>query len=504
MKKRLLENLCFALASVLVLLLAGCDSPTGLEEKLETKNLTIAGSFDSQNGGSQANFFAKAGSGAPMSAVRAIGSTEYALEGLLEDGDITFRLKGNYNSDTKTYTLSAASSILRYTISGGFNSSGVAETGKAVVQLKSGEVWTTTEAEVTTTGTAPAIDAGGTIVDETEGGIPMNMRGIWRDDGDASYYAMVNAFSVVIYEKEGNNWVESETLYFTEIDVAGGVASGITAYMDWDYDSLPANFSQLMMDDYTAANNIKPYEPSEIINMYQAEFSMTTAGKAIINKYPALNREYKFYSPYNDGSPDSYGYYYDHFYPWLLDKYYAGYYWIIPYGGEGYFYSTDYLDLLLEYRNGDGKTLGDTYGIIIGVNISPPDSDPYGWGNPPYTTFWSEFQNSMDNWLNGQGFVMNVIIPPEYWETWLTDKYGKTSPYWRQWYQKMALKLQGGMLYPGQYVKDGINGSWDEYNNWTPNGTPNPGDFPVWAYTDYNTANSQLNILKWESYGLSR
>jgi hypothetical protein len=292
-KLRLLAIIAIvAMAGIMFTACGGDD-----EETLQKRDLTIAGTFASQNGGEQAKFFATAGRGA-VAQSRSISARDFALEGFLEDGDITFRLNGNYNSDTGTYTLSAASSFLRYTITGSFNDLGIAETGRAIVQVRSGDEWITTEVPITTTGTAPPINTGGVIVDETSGGIPQNMRGIWRDTNDANYYAMVNAFSVVFYERIGNNWIEAETMFFTDINTANGITSGITAYMDWDFDEISnsnPNWWFDMISDYAEENDIKFVSNSIDLEVM---FYMTEQAQAIINKYN-VQQQYSWHFPLN-------------------------------------------------------------------------------------------------------------------------------------------------------------------------------------------------------------
>ena len=505
-----------ALLACLALLACGPDGPAGGGGGLETRSLVIAGTFN--RGGGEAKFSASTNPDDFRSVSRAIGSDEYELTGLLEDGDITFRLKGNYNSQTKTYTLSAAAEFLglRYTLTGKFKDNGTAETGKAVVQVRTGSgdsaVWNTTEVPVTASESAIEIEAPAeNIIDDTPGGIPVGWRGIWRDQTDASYYAMVNAFSVVIYEKVDGYWVEAVddmdqpmTMYFTDIQEEGSGYSGITGYMGWDIEALPDNWSQLMYADYAEENNLRLMDWPEVYNMYHAEFSMTSTGKTIINKYPNLVRQYSFYTPYKNGElMDAHPYYYDHFYPWFQEKHYHGYYMDPPFDAPGYEYLTEYFDLLTEYRNGDGKTQGDLIGAIIGISVYPPDyGDGWEFSDPDYLAFQNEFGNTLNNWLEGQGFINSLILPYWFQDEWLERKYGKNYPYWRQWYMKMSLKIENGKLIPGQYVKDSVGGHWDglcwEADDW------NIDIPPVWAVKTYGQVKTVLTTPKWESYGLSR
>ncbi|MCL2026195.1 MAG: hypothetical protein FWG92_05255, partial [Leptospirales bacterium] len=53
-----------------------------------------------------------------------VTADNYAIRGELVDGAIVFRLTGNYDPVARTYTASAASSLIRYSINGAFNESG--------------------------------------------------------------------------------------------------------------------------------------------------------------------------------------------------------------------------------------------------------------------------------------------------------------------------------------------------------------------------------------------
>ena len=526
----------FGIAAVIAVMftLTGCSNPVGGGEKLQAKNLTIAGTFKSQGGvDGGAKFFATAGSGArSVRAARAISGTDFALDGYLEDGDIVFRLKGNYNSDTKTYTLSAASSILRYTISGGFNNDGTAETGKAVVQVKSGEEWVTHELEVTTAETAPELDMNKEQIDETEGGIPMNMRGIWRDYADASYYAVVNAYSVIIYEKAGSTWVESETLYFTDIDdIPSGGVSGITAYMGWDYDKLATDTAYQwhsdMLIDYAKTKNPGKTPVTDTIGLSSKylESLMTGPGGGIDKVKAAFNTlgsaysaivgdvnhneewKYRYMIPQNGFEQFQtdmavFNAEFQEIWQWVIDNHHSDF--------NDYLTTDEYKSklatLLAKYPSLQAK-----YQITLFYN---DEWDLVYSGEPVPPDFYDKFQSLITTWANSNGYIIIdfLSLSEEIWTSgyeeiwlnkWIADNGKNKNDYYVQWYQKMALKLQGGKLYYGSYYKPHVGGILDQGGFWWPTGDGIGQYPPVWSVSNFSETNT-LTTLEWEPYGLSR
>ena len=523
------------LVTMLGFAIASCSSPTGPEPgSLVTQNLTIAGTFDAVNGSGTAKFSATAGSGAKsIMAARAIGSTEFELTGLLEDGDITFRLRGNYNSETKTYTLSAAAETigLRYSISGKFKDNGTAETGKAVVQVRTGSgesaTWSTTEVPVVTQGTAPQMDTSKTPIDDTPGGIPLEWRGIWRDSTDASFYALVNAFSVIIYEKAGSSWVESESLYFTDVKQQDGGYSGITGFMGWDYDKLNQvsayQWNTNMIMDFAKAKYPGKIPATDAIslrsryleslmtgpgggvdkvkaafNVYGAAYSNTVWG---VNHETAWKYQYSGNVSWENFETDmaDFNAEFQAIWQWVIDNHYSDF--------DEYLATDEYkmkLSALLDkYPSLQAKyqimlVYVDEWEIVYNdPGIAPRPSD-----------FDTKFQTLITSWANSNGYIVidypslhEEILASGYEDEWLKAKYGKTAPYYVQFYQKMLLRNQNGKLYYGQYYKPAVGGSWSG-GFWMPNG---PGDIPpVYAVSSF-ALTSTLTALDIDmTYGLGR
>ena len=250
---------------------------------------TISGTFADAGQGIDAKFIASQIADSPLpspstrSAARSVTPLqavpeEIALEGLLEDGDITFRLKGSYNSSTKLYVLSAAASFMRYSIAGDISDS---ESSKAVIQYKAGNNWTSIELDVEAVSSEPGeeIDVAvnepedpGTIEEELGSGIPEEMWGVWwgletfeRGKGDivqsGSYYYAIDAFTIVEYVDRYGKWNrEGYTCFFEGADVdAAGVVSGRVIF------------------DYTDQKLIDEKHPTWWINCI-ADYAKTAAG----------------------------------------------------------------------------------------------------------------------------------------------------------------------------------------------------------------------------------
>ena len=216
--------------------LTACPEPDGLNGS----GFTISGSFAAQNGSGNAVFFASESTA--RSARTIIAADEIFLEGLLEDGPITFRLQGSYDRGTKIFILSAAGSFLRYSISGNLNNT---NDSKAIVQVRdtSGN-WTSIEVDVnaSSTGTAPSIDGSGTIEDELAGGLPEEMWGIWWgtqplafSETDiqypGNYYYVIDAYTVIPYVNNSGTWGQRNYIcYFDGVTKDKEVVTGISIF----------------------------------------------------------------------------------------------------------------------------------------------------------------------------------------------------------------------------------------------------------------------------------
>jgi len=448
-----------ALIIAAIFTLTGCPPGDTDTELLETLNLTIAGSFASQGGG-EAVFFATTATNTMLSS-RSISATDFELTGLLEDGAITFRLRGNYNSETKTYTLAAAGSFLRYSISGEFNDDGAAITGNAVVQVNSNPLnpsagtWTTFIAEIDVTATMPEIDDDPIegIVDETEGGIPMSFRGIWRDTHDANYYAMVNAYSVVIYERDGSNWEATDTMFFTDITpINNNEVAGTTAYMSIDWDEFEKDHLNFFQDMLNAFIEKKGIQIGDFWDSYlRAQFSMTSAATTIFNKYPHLGRNSHWIVP-TSVPADVYNQFQQDYTDWINGT-----------SSNDWFNDTEtahhWDKAAIHYRDVVNPSGVAAIGAIILRDVSKPgESDPQ-YNN--YGLCMAELDAAYTAWFASEGFVDSFIVHEMMFEEEFEQEYMATlfpqgienTQYWVQFYSKMGLKLQSGRLYYANYAQ---------------------------------------------------
>jgi len=281
-----------ALALIIGFGMIACSDGGGGGKKEEP--FTISGTFASQANDINAKFYASATDGRSARAARA-AENETEMEGLLEDGDITFKLKGSYNSATKLYVLSAASSFLRYSISGDIDSS---EPGKAIVQVKSGSDWTVIEIDVAVTTSGGTFSGKGEAQDALASGIPQEMWGVWwgsepieKGKGDivlsGKYYYAIDAFTIVQYVDRLGTWnVEAYTCFFEGLTKAGGVSSGRVEFNYVDQvliDTTHPDWWSECIIDYVNANGTAA-EKTKIANVNWFDDDW----KTLLNKYAAL------------------------------------------------------------------------------------------------------------------------------------------------------------------------------------------------------------------------
>ncbi|MCL2808885.1 MAG: hypothetical protein FWD24_02330 [Treponema sp.] len=165
---------------------------------------------------------------------RSVSADSYAIRGELEDGDIVFRLTGTYDPIARNFIASAASSIIRFTISGSFNEAGVSLGTTATVTTRpdqSSDNWTSvshivTETAVTITST---IDA-----EEDTGGIPSFAWGWWKTSGQGWKMKLLFSQWAILQEYEenyeGNIIYDSLSASVIEANYKGGYWDLIFSY----------------------------------------------------------------------------------------------------------------------------------------------------------------------------------------------------------------------------------------------------------------------------------
>ncbi|MDR2869682.1 MAG: hypothetical protein LBV04_04450 [Deferribacteraceae bacterium] len=177
---------------------------------LDTMNVTISGTYD-DNSGNSGKFTASTGPATASIAATPMAAGDYLLSGKLESGAIIFNLTGTYNSETKTYILSAASNsvvYLRIQIAGELNDNGAATSAEVTLATSNdnGATWTST--------TIPADDMGtqqtptGTPDTNAVEGLPAKWLGQWRGTDAEGYpfYLAVSPFKVDMVYYTQDNW----------------------------------------------------------------------------------------------------------------------------------------------------------------------------------------------------------------------------------------------------------------------------------------------------------
>ena len=149
---------------------SSCSSDSGNDSPI----LFTSGVFESSDT-NEAIFELYSSGGSRAAAVDKVS----ALTGKLEDGDMLFRLSGTYNQSNKTYKVSAASSIIHYTINGSIAANGT-HVSTATLAVKDGSDWTTITVPVNnTTVDITATDYGDDQIKTV--GFPSQAEGLWYD-----------------------------------------------------------------------------------------------------------------------------------------------------------------------------------------------------------------------------------------------------------------------------------------------------------------------------------
>jgi hypothetical protein len=130
-------------------------------------------------GGGITNFKLSSDAANTSKSIARSAAGEFSIEGQLDDGAMTFRLRGSYNADTGKWTASARSSMIIFTLEGAVDEANNSMGSTATIAVKSGEDW------------IPhffVIDEGPAVISsplqtEVPGGIPDMGLGWWRASG---------------------------------------------------------------------------------------------------------------------------------------------------------------------------------------------------------------------------------------------------------------------------------------------------------------------------------
>jgi hypothetical protein len=180
-KNTLLIGAAFAL--IAALLCTGCRPAYHLANILfdsddDTEAFSVSGSFTKTG---------EAGSGEVKFVLKG-DAASHTLSGVLEDGDLTIRLKGSYDPNTGRWSVSARSSSIIYTLDGIVDSAGKFQAANATIVVKSGagvnETWIPYFFPVREE--AVSIPNAGTAVDGETGGVPVVWQGNWYSNTNYS------------------------------------------------------------------------------------------------------------------------------------------------------------------------------------------------------------------------------------------------------------------------------------------------------------------------------
>ncbi|GHU80976.1 hypothetical protein FACS189468_2340 [Spirochaetia bacterium] len=235
----------FGVLVLLSLTITNCSNPAGGSigggsyGTLSTTTLRFSGAFT--HDGELTTFFAETTDDPSLSvgSLAITEQTDYALSGFIDDGDLTFRLKGVYNTVTNTYALSASSSQIKYQIAGTLTATG-AKDAAVTVQVKDGENWkvftynVAPSAMTNNPAAPPTPTKDETSWQEIEGGIPGEYCGVWHDTSDNYWYLLITPTLIQSYEWDGSKWVEFEAARLPVVDVkkTGDVVDGVyTSYI---------------------------------------------------------------------------------------------------------------------------------------------------------------------------------------------------------------------------------------------------------------------------------
>jgi hypothetical protein len=200
----------FGLSAVLLalgLVLAGCPTGGG-DNGPGSEVFIVAGSFTKT--GDAGNGVVKFTLESNDAFSGTVTADSYTVSGVLEDGDLTIRLKGSYDPNTGIWSASAKSSTIIYTLDGNVDNAGVLQGASATIAVKSGNEWVphifpVTEEAVSIPGAAAA--------EESEAGLPSFAKGYWYSKAEG--YGGVNSVSLSVLVSD---WKSKVTGTYTSPD----------------------------------------------------------------------------------------------------------------------------------------------------------------------------------------------------------------------------------------------------------------------------------------------
>jgi hypothetical protein len=245
------------LAAAAIFALAGCDTggdaPEGDGGIPGTRAFSVSGSFDrSGNNGDVVYFELQSNAASPSASVmRSVTAESYTLSGVLEDGNLTIRLKGSYDPHTGNWSVSAKSPTIIYTLDGSVDSAGVSQGASATIAVKNGNEWVPYTVLITE-GASHDFTNDATEAMDSEEGVPSSVQGYWYMNetfsyGSASHSLLVSDWKMqlidVLTTPEGTL---SYNQSWTILDWKGAGPSYEMTYCYIQYVMTPENLAKAM------------------------------------------------------------------------------------------------------------------------------------------------------------------------------------------------------------------------------------------------------------------
>ncbi|MCL2792753.1 MAG: hypothetical protein FWD87_06650 [Spirochaetaceae bacterium] len=212
---------------------------------LPESEFSISGRFANAEGGNayfqlgDARTFTPSASSLSMAPARSVTSASFAVSGVLKDDGIIFNLSGTYDPIALSFSVSAASSFMRYTINGAFDSNGNSIGSTATLAVRTGENWTTFTSPVDTT-VENMPDLVGTAAEPETGGIPSNLRGFWHfSESDPEWGSFEGrmlvtqwnaSLDMVEIDLDGRRYTDSITVTVIEVNGTNSAFDVILTY----------------------------------------------------------------------------------------------------------------------------------------------------------------------------------------------------------------------------------------------------------------------------------
>jgi hypothetical protein len=176
------------------------------------------------------------------SAGRAVTAGSYTISGLLEDGAFLIRLKGSYDPNKGTWSVSARSSTIIYTLDGSVDSAGNSRGSTATIVV-AGVPYVFPIAEQGVT-----ISEGDVNTEYEDEGVPAFAQGWWQAAGPGENVSFLVSPWKIKYTKtktDGPHGMDVKEVEYTLLEITGSGAGPYTAIYTWpEYKKTSANLAK--------------------------------------------------------------------------------------------------------------------------------------------------------------------------------------------------------------------------------------------------------------------